>query len=130
MKLFSISLILCTALAAVSCTPKNNSMSHQSLAEHIQALLSSGAAIDNIESQLGQEALLNTSRPGDRLRLQAADIEADSEFPDFPPGFAADSDAVAYWERSAESEDVAIVGAFWKGGAGPGQLFYGIIGPP
>jgi hypothetical protein len=120
---------LAAALASCGTPPRRQpEMSQDPLEKRLADAVQKGLAPDAVEAWVGQPALINTRRPGDRGALQMADIQPDPSFQATLPRLA-DAQDVVYWKLAETPRDVVVVGIYWLPER-PGVVFKGLIGPP
>jgi hypothetical protein len=126
-----ISFTLATCSLACNDTTRKQqpTMTQESIEITLGRALTDGVGPDGIEARVGRGSLINTTRGQDRKVLQAADIRADKTLQPTLPDLAR-VEHVVYWKTGENDQDVIVTGVYWPGGAEPGVVFRGLIGPP
>src|SRR4051812_26272721 len=98
-------------------------------AKLVQAVMKAAkekVAAQLVETRVGQRAIVNTTRPGDRDVRTAADLA-------FDPTRSSQAKSlkgaeIAYWRRPIKSATPQVVGIVWPTSGAP-QYFFGIVLP-
>lgn len=107
---------------------KDNNMHETSIERALARAIEDKVGPDEVESVVGQRALLNTNEQGARFALTTADIQPDPTYQATLPDLSR-ARHVVYWKFEDTDTHVKVIGLYWLDDAPP-VLFRGLIGPP
>lgn len=109
-------------------THSSEATSDARLIAQVRKVAAAPAALETVESKVGQKALINTATNYPLDSLRRADLMPDPEHPDETLALAT-ARAVVYWARPTAGKDPHVVGLQVRAD-GTTSVFFAIVPPP